>query len=238
MTDLHTAAKLALEALEYIEHNYMSLPAPATQAITALRQALANEALDKMAENARELGLDYEPAQQEPVAVKQMMRWVDSLKTLSDNGIHMKIPSGLSAGTCWELAIELEQFIKSTRPQARDPEQPAQEPVAWAIVGDGEWGEYTYGMQFETIESSNHAYWNLRGYKLHPLYTRPQAREPLADGQLEVSVRYNHGGSEFAASKRWNGAWCLQELDRIVANDIHTIRKQIEQAAHGIGEKK
>ena len=33
------------------------------------RQALANEALDKKAENARELGLDYEPAQQqEPVA--------------------------------------------------------------------------------------------------------------------------------------------------------------------------
>ena len=31
------------------------------------REALANEALDKMAENARELGLDYEPAQQEPV---------------------------------------------------------------------------------------------------------------------------------------------------------------------------
>ena len=62
-----------------------------------------------------------QPAQQEPVAVKQMMRWVDSLKTLSDNGTHMKIPSGLSAGTCWELAVELEQFIKSTRPQAREP---------------------------------------------------------------------------------------------------------------------
>jgi hypothetical protein len=28
----------------------------------------ANEALDKMAENARELGLDYEPVKQEPVA--------------------------------------------------------------------------------------------------------------------------------------------------------------------------
>ena len=28
----------------------------------------AQQALDKMAENARELGLDYEPAQQEPVA--------------------------------------------------------------------------------------------------------------------------------------------------------------------------
>ena len=32
------------------------------------RQALANEALNKKAENARELGLDYEPAPQEPVA--------------------------------------------------------------------------------------------------------------------------------------------------------------------------
>jgi hypothetical protein len=35
-------------------------------AITAIKEALANEALDKMAENARELGLDYEP-EQEPV---------------------------------------------------------------------------------------------------------------------------------------------------------------------------
>ncbi len=34
----------------------------------ALQEAIANEALDRMAENARELGLDYEPAQQEPVA--------------------------------------------------------------------------------------------------------------------------------------------------------------------------
>lgn len=38
---------------------------------TALREALAEQpaqqALDKMAENARELGLDYEPAQQEPM---------------------------------------------------------------------------------------------------------------------------------------------------------------------------
>jgi hypothetical protein len=33
------------------------------EAITAIKEALANEALDKMAENARELGLDYEPAQ-------------------------------------------------------------------------------------------------------------------------------------------------------------------------------
>lgn len=58
----------ALEALQKIyiapEHEeYIRVWWPACeQAITALRQAIANEALDKMAENARELGLDYEPA--------------------------------------------------------------------------------------------------------------------------------------------------------------------------------
>ena len=34
-----------------------------TKALTAIKEALANEALEKMAENARELGLDYEPEQ-------------------------------------------------------------------------------------------------------------------------------------------------------------------------------
>ena len=55
----------------------------------------------------------------EPVAVKQMMRWVDGLKQQSDNGTHMNIPSGLSANACWELAIELEQFINT--PPQREP---------------------------------------------------------------------------------------------------------------------
>lgn len=47
-----------------------------------------------------------------PVAVQKMMDWVDYLKRRSDYGQHMRIPSEISAGTCWELAIELEQFIK------------------------------------------------------------------------------------------------------------------------------
>ena len=34
------AMKQALEALEYIENSYMSLPAPAIKAISALRQAI------------------------------------------------------------------------------------------------------------------------------------------------------------------------------------------------------
>ena len=65
------ALKLALEALEvanscvdgyYIPKGKAHLP-EIELAIIAIKEALANEALDKMAENARELGLDYEPAQ-------------------------------------------------------------------------------------------------------------------------------------------------------------------------------
>ena len=76
--------KLALEALEGLEALLLSMGlthlivyGDAEKAITNLQKALANEALDKMAENAKELGLDYDvksdhrlmdmPAQQEPV---------------------------------------------------------------------------------------------------------------------------------------------------------------------------
>jgi ABC-type bacteriocin/lantibiotic exporter with double-glycine peptidase domain len=76
-TDLHTAAKLALEALDGLEALLLSMGlthlivyGDAEKAITNLQKALANEALERMADNARELGLDYEPAQQEPVALK------------------------------------------------------------------------------------------------------------------------------------------------------------------------
>ena len=52
MTDkLREAAQQALEALEHIEHWYMSLPKPGLDSITALRAALAEQ-----------------PAEQEPVA--------------------------------------------------------------------------------------------------------------------------------------------------------------------------
>ena len=58
------ALKLSLEALNTTESDCGSRAWEREQeAITAIKEALANEALEKMAENARELGLDYEPAQ-------------------------------------------------------------------------------------------------------------------------------------------------------------------------------
>ena len=62
------ALKLALEALQtpwnapYVDGCDLAL-GKKVKAITAIKEALANEALEKMAENARELGLDYEPEQ-------------------------------------------------------------------------------------------------------------------------------------------------------------------------------
>jgi len=58
------ALKLALEALELHGKQYPHMvKGYCLDAITAIKEALANEALEKMAENARELGLDYEPEQ-------------------------------------------------------------------------------------------------------------------------------------------------------------------------------
>ena len=55
------AMKLALEALEVLGWQPTEEAMDyRDNAITALREALAEQALDKMAENARELGLDYD----------------------------------------------------------------------------------------------------------------------------------------------------------------------------------
>jgi len=96
--------KLALETLEgFIPYLPLKDEAQCNRydkAITAIKEALAQ-------------------SKQEPVAVKHMMEWVDYLKRKSDYGQHMRIPSEMSAGACWELAIELEQFINTTPPQRK-----------------------------------------------------------------------------------------------------------------------
>ena len=91
------ALKLALEALQW---NWGGEPLPTLelQAINAIKEALAQQ-------------------EQEPVAIKRMKEWIEYLKRKSDFGQHMKIPSEMSAGTCWELALELEQFINTHPPQ-------------------------------------------------------------------------------------------------------------------------
>ena len=86
--------------------------------VNALKKALAEHAMSEV----QRLGQEIE---QEPMAIKRMKEWIEYLKRKSDFGQYMKIPSEMSAGACWELAIELEQFINTTPPQRTE-----QEPVA------------------------------------------------------------------------------------------------------------
>ena len=92
------AMKLALEALK--KCRYRSLADEIVDpAIKAIEKALAQP-------------------EQELVAIKRMKEWIEYLKYLKrTSDQHMKIPSEMSAGTCWELALELEQFINTTPPQ-------------------------------------------------------------------------------------------------------------------------
>ena len=56
------AVKQALEALEEALEGADQIDVDMDKAITALQSIISQDALDKKAENARELGLDYEPA--------------------------------------------------------------------------------------------------------------------------------------------------------------------------------
>ena len=98
------------------------LTEPHAPTVCAQLERIAREALAEHAmQEVQRLGQEIE---QEPVAIKRMKEWIEYLKRKSDHGQHMKIPSEMSAGACWELAIELEQFI-NTHPPQRTEQAPA-----------------------------------------------------------------------------------------------------------------
>ena len=78
--------------------------------------------------------------------------------------------------------------------------QPAQEPVAWAVVGDGKFGKYELGQVFVDYEAT-HIYWKNRGYELVPVYTTPPQREwvlqrewvDLTDEEIDKWAHELHG---------------------------------------------
>ena len=85
-----------------------------------------------------------------------MMEWVDYLKRKSDYGQHLQIPSEMSAGACWDLARELEQFINTTPPQQKH--EPDDLTIAYMSgVHDGKKQRTWVGLTDEEVTSS-HSY--------------------------------------------------------------------------------
>jgi len=165
--------KLALEALEYIHEgannqgphtgiSWRCVSNKAEPAITALRQALANEALDKMAENARMLGLDYEPAQKKPVAWFKHGPYEDG-EPLS---VVFEDPND-------DVCYSPLGFIDNTSPQPAPVAKPhEQEPYGWIGNNSGAFIKNT-GQK------------NVTG---KPLYTSPPAQRTwvgLTDKEIE-----------------------------------------------------
>jgi hypothetical protein len=113
----------------------------------------AQQALDKKAENARELGLDYEPAQQEP--------WLlETTQTLAKNLAREFYPEVTQWECLNDLAGVISQIDNMTTGLMRKPAQ--QEPVAYLC-------ENAVGHQYFRWKKPSST------YKPIALYTSPPA---------------------------------------------------------------
>ena len=124
------------------------------------------QALDKKAENARELGLDYEPAQQEqwdaiPDAFNE---WWNADYDDTGNPYRKDSPA-YWAWSGWKAASK----------------QPEQEPVAWA-------SDVEFDIETEVIPAKGKGRLGTSGLNI-PLYTsQPPQRKPLTDEEIKIAL--------------------------------------------------
>jgi hypothetical protein len=99
------ALRLALEALEnWFEFDPENFGEVDKKAITAIKAALANEALERKAENARELGLDYEPIEAKD---KPWEKFCDSNCVWTDHHPDCKLAKDEPVATLEDLEQEI-----------------------------------------------------------------------------------------------------------------------------------
>ena len=123
-------------------------PQACEAAIQAVRQALADAALDKMADNARELGLDYEQPAQEPVAhsviagaLFDFMGWLttrkEKLVLSSSDDASSAVAAITEFAKMRELSLDGAKVTDwNTTPPA--PAQPLTERQRWDMYQSGE----------------------------------------------------------------------------------------------------
>jgi hypothetical protein len=175
------ALRLALEALTnaYWPTDSDLLPAhnvkECGEAITAIKEALVNEALEKMAENARELGLDYEPAQ-EPVAwnagIPLLHPKMKEGETISVEYVELTPPQ--QDGEC--------KYCTDGCPACDARKLPEQEPVAWI------WEKEDGYTSIETHSLDDEDMKNVGVKNMKPLYAKPQFIGLTEDEILLISA--------------------------------------------------
>ena len=169
------ALKLALEALEH-EAETGNDDAYRRER-DAIREALAENALDRMAENARELGLDYEPP------CKTGSQCTSKCQQCEQPAQQELVDSAEKAGAymearLWEF-IDMAAAWPEAKPVSRTwahvmvyaPPAQQQEPVAWAdmdVRGEDKGLSWTPGHFHKT-----------------PLYTTTPQRKPLTEKRIE-----------------------------------------------------
>ena len=120
-------------------------------------EALADSALDRMAENARELGLDYEPAQKDYKAFYDGKKW---------------------------YSVEVEPPCKTgsqCTSKCQQCEHPAQqqEPVAWRWTESN--GQHWFDWR---TDWTHHDRAKAMGFAIEYAYTSPPQRKPLTDEEI------------------------------------------------------
>jgi hypothetical protein len=166
-------ARLVIEDADGFGTSYIPVGRLCQEAATVIRQALADAALDKMAENARELGLSYEPAhceagpeycpqcEVEQPAQQSAERGEPVATKLHEAKQNFERNFGPHAMADW-IYSDLLEWLGDTTPPA-----PAQEPVALAKA-------FNDGVLEGTLREREH--W---------LKQPPAPAQPLTDEQIE-----------------------------------------------------
>ena len=162
-TRTQEALKLALKRLERSESELH-------KARATIREALADSALDRMAENARDLGLDYEPP----------------CKTGSQ--CTSKCPQ------CEQPAQQKPIDVDALGIPHGQPFQLARQPVAWRTFdGEGGYDYRTYDMNEGYAEEWDKQNPKHKGW-VEPLYTSPQPSKPWVgltrDERMDIINRF------------------------------------------------
>ena len=213
MTDLEKAARQALKALEVATTPLAKDRQEVLLARDALFRALDNESYRKAYPDNF-----VQPAQ---VQVPMTDNTYGYAKSLAEAIFKQHFASDehyASGRVVWGVNDTvigiLTQIDNMVADMVRRSEQPAQqEPVAWRVRWPKMGGGYAWIMNDAPLMQEH-------GFINEPLYTRPQAREPLSDEQIR----------EFADKH------LFYQPEGYEVSGVFNLARAIE-AAHGIGEK-